>query len=168
MTPKSAEKPTQRLKKGKQPADALPGDDGPPQVGAAAESEPRFLNRELSALDYNARLLACAEDEWRPALEQARFLAIVSRNLDEFFQIRVSGVREQIDAGVSASSPDGLTPREQLSVIQSRAQELVARQMKIFERDVKPRLHAGGVRITDWDDLKAVPAAGAPAGLRGA
>ena len=85
----------------------------------------------------------------------ARFLAIVSRNLDEFFQIRVSGVREQIDAGVAASSPDGLTPREQLSVIQSRAQELVARQMKIFERDVKPRLHAGGVRITDWEDLKA-------------
>ena len=88
-------------------------------------------------------------------IEQARFLAIVSRNLDEFFQIRVSGVREQIDAGVAASSPDGLTPREQLSVIQSRAQELVARQMKIFERDVKPRLHAGGVRITDWEDLKA-------------
>ena len=154
MTSKPVEKPPLRPEKGKRPVKALPGDDGGPR-SKAAEWEPRLMNRELSALDYNARLLACAEDEWRPALERARFLAIVSRNLDEFFQIRVSGVREQIDAGVSAQSPDGLTPREQLGVIQSRAQELVAQQTKIFERDVKARLHAGGVRITDWEDLKA-------------
>ncbi|MDF2749113.1 MAG: polyphosphate kinase 1 [Gaiellaceae bacterium] len=114
----------------------------------------RFFNRELSALDYNARLLACAEDERRPPLDRARFLAIFSRNLDEFFQIRVSGLREQADAGVTGSSPDGLSPRQQLDEIRARAQELVARQVQVFEHDVKPLLEGGGVRITEWDDLK--------------
>ena len=122
--------------------------------GSEVEHGTRFSNRELSALDYNARLLACAEDVRRPALDRARFLAIVSRNLDEFFQIRVSGLREQADAGVTRASPDGLSPRQQLDAIRARAQELVARQVHVFEHDVKPLLHEGGVRITEWDDLK--------------
>ena len=120
-----------------------------------ARPESRFLNRELSWLEYNARVLACAEDTWRPPLERARFLAIFSRNLDEFFQIRVSGLREQVEAGVAGASPDGMSPGEQLAAIRERAQELVARQSQVFERAVKPELHAGGVRITDWDDLKS-------------
>ena len=132
--------------------------NGAPAAGrgeeAVDEPEPRFFNRELSALDYSARVLSCAEDAWRPALERARFLAIFSRNLDEFFQIRVSGLREQAGAGVSGTSPDGMSPRAQIDAIRVRAQELVARQMQIFEGDVRPLLHAGGVRITDWDDLK--------------
>jgi polyphosphate kinase len=127
-----------------------PGDDD----GPAVEPASRFLNRELSTLDYNARVLACAEDTRRPALERARFLAIFSRNLDEFFQIRVSGVREQIDAGVAGTSPDGMSPREQLDAIRTRAQELVARQVQIFDHDVEPLLSAAGIQITDWDDLK--------------
>ena len=127
-------------------------DDADEESAVAAQS--RFFNRELSALEYNARVLACAEDARRPALDRARFLAIFSRNLDEFFQIRVSGLREQADAGVAGTSPDGLSPREQLDAIRLRAQELVARQMQVFERDVKRLLHAGGIRITDWEDLK--------------
>jgi polyphosphate kinase len=123
-------------------------------VEQAVEAESRFFNRELSWLDYNARVLACAEDAWRPPLDRARFLAIFSRNLDEFFQIRVSGLREQAAAGVSGTSPDGMSPREQLAAIRVRAQELVARQTQVFEREVKPRLHAGGIRIVDWGDLK--------------
>ena len=129
--------------------------------GAAAADErfevehgSRFFNREFSALEYNARLLACAEDVRRPALDRARFLAIFSRNLDEFFQIRVSGLREQADAGVTGASPDGLSPRQQLDEIRARAQELVARQVRVFEHDVKPLLYRRGVRITEWDDLK--------------
>ncbi len=118
------------------------------------EPESRFFNRELSWLDYNTRLLACAEDGWRPALQRAGFLAIVSRNLDEFFQIRVSGLREQLAAGISGTSPDGMSPREQLAAVRARAQELVSRQTQVFMRDVKPRLDAGGVQITDWADLK--------------
>jgi len=105
-------------------------------------------------LEYNARILACAEDESRSPLERARFLAILGRNLDEFFQIRVSGLREQLAAGVRGTSPDGMSPREQLEAIRARAQELVARQTHVFEKRVLPQLHADGVRITDWADLK--------------
>jgi polyphosphate kinase len=87
-------------------------------------------------------------------LERARFLAILGRNLDEFFQIRVSGLREQLAAGVAGTSPDGASPREQLDAIRARAQELVARQTHIFEKRVRPQLHSSGIRITDWTDLK--------------
>jgi polyphosphate kinase len=70
----------------------------------------RFLNRELSWLDFNARVLALAEDSELPPLERVRFLAIFSQGLDEFFQIRVSGLLEQVRAGVSPSTPEGMTP----------------------------------------------------------
>ncbi len=114
----------------------------------------RFWNRELSQLDFNERVLALAEDDARPPLDCAKFLAIVSQNLDEFFQIRVSGLREQAIAGVPGSSPDGMSPREQLDAIRERVERLVARQTEIFERQVRPRLRAGGLHIVDWDDLK--------------
>src|SRR6186997_1925074 len=128
----------------------LPKQSALPRSEPDVAVEPRFLNRELSALDYNARILDCAEDESRTPLERVRFLAIVGRNLDEFFQIRVSGLREQLAAGVRGTSPDGMSPREQLDAIRARAQELAARQVETFERDVKPLLHASGIRITDW------------------
>ena len=121
-----------------------------PRSGAQS----RFLNRELSWLDFNERVLAMAEDEGRPVLERARFLAIFSRNLDEFFQIRVSGLRGQLVAGVRGGSPDGMTPREQLDAIRDRVVALVERQTQIFERDIRPGLTAGGLQIADWDDLK--------------
>ena len=118
------------------------------------DAESRFLNRELSVLDYNARILACAEDKSRSPLERARFAAILGRNLDEFFQIRVSGLREQLIAGVPGTSPDGMSPREQLDAIRARAQELVARQTQVFEKQLRPQLSVDGIRITDWADLK--------------
>jgi polyphosphate kinase len=130
-------------------ADAEVGSD-PAQPRPAS----RFFNRELSWLDFNERVLALAEDGARPALERARFLAIFGRNLDEFFQIRVSGLREQVAAGVLGGSPDGMTPREQLDAIRDRVEELVERQTQVFERDVRPGLKAGGLQIVDWDDLK--------------
>jgi polyphosphate kinase len=115
--------------------------------------ESRFLNRELSALDYSARILACAEDEANPAREQARFLAIFARNLDEFFHIRVSGLREQLSAGIPGTSPDGMSPREQLDAISARAQELTSLHAQVFEKRVRPRLCAEGIRIVDWADV---------------
>ena len=133
-------------------ASFMPTADGDEEP--AVELDRRFFNRELSALDYDARVLACAAEARRPALERAQFLAIFSRNLDEFFQIRVSGLRDQLGAGVSGTSPDGMGPREQIDAIRARAQELVATQTRLFEREVKPLLRAGGVRITDWDELK--------------
>jgi polyphosphate kinase len=116
--------------------------------------DPRFLNRELSWLDFAERVLRLAEDKSRPALERAKFLAIFSRSLDEFFQIRVSGLREQALAGVPGTARDGMSPREQLDAIRDRVLALVARQTQIFERQVRPLLKAGGVQIVDWDDLK--------------
>ncbi len=126
--------------------------DDEARVESAAAS--RFFNRELSWLDFNERVLALAADNARPALERAMFLAIFSRNLDEFFQIRVSGLREQVGAGVRGSSPDGLSPREQLDAIRDRVEELVTRQTEIYEKELRPRLKAGGVQLIDWDDLK--------------
>src|SRR5690606_27323802 len=74
----------------------------------------RFLNRELSWLDFNARVLAQAEDERVPLLERAKFLAIFAQNLDEFFQVRVAGLKDQVAAGIIATTPDGRTPAQQL------------------------------------------------------
>ena len=124
------------------------------EEAVGVDATARFLNRELSQLDYYARVLACAEEDTRTALEQARFVAIVSQNLDEFFQIRVSGLREQLKAGVLGTSPDGMTPRAQLEAIRARSQELVAHQTRVFAKQVRPRLRSAGIAITDWADLK--------------
>jgi polyphosphate kinase len=114
----------------------------------------RYANRELSWLDFNARVLALAEDLDRPLLERVRFLAIFSDNLDEFFQIRVAGLREQLSVGITAAtSPDGLTPREALDAISDRVRLLTTRQHQIWAKSVRPRLEANGIRIVDWDDL---------------
>jgi polyphosphate kinase len=135
-------------------AELVSGD--PRHEASLPTADARFFNRELSWLDFNERVLALAEDDARPPLERAKFLAIFSRNLDEFFQIRVSGLREQLIAGVPGTSADGMSPAEQLGAIRDRVQALVARQMQVFERDVRPRLDAGGVKIVDWGDLRNV------------
>jgi len=114
----------------------------------------RYLNRELSRLDFNERVLALAEDESQPLLERVKFLAIVSQNLDEFFQIRVAGLKEQAAAGLSATSPDGLDPREQLDVIRTAVESLCTRMSRVFTK-LRPRLASAGIRIVDWDELKA-------------
>jgi polyphosphate kinase len=144
--------------KGKSTGSESPADlDGHAET---RETEPklmddaRFLNRELSRLEFNERVLALAEDEARPPLERAKFVAIFSENLDEFFQIRVAGLKEQAVAGISGTSPDGMTPGEQLDAIRRRTQRLVDRQTAIFAGQVAPQLASGGVRITDWGDLK--------------
>jgi polyphosphate kinase len=114
----------------------------------------RFLNRELSRLDYNARVLALAEDESRAPLERAKFLAIFAQNLDEFFQIRVSGLKEQFVAGVAGTPSDLSDPKDQLQAIRRRTEELVKRQTTVFNERVAPQLAAGGVHIADWESLK--------------
>ena len=90
-----------------------------PAVSSVPPSS-RFANRELSWLDFDARVLALAEDNARPLLERVRFLAIFSINLDEFFQIRVAGLKEQVSVGLASTSPDGMTAREQLDAISRR------------------------------------------------
>ena len=113
----------------------------------------RFANRELSWLDFNARVLALAEDNARPLLERVRFLAIFSNNLDEFFQIRVAGLKEQLSVGLATTSPDGMTAREQLDEISGRVRLLMKRQHQIWAKSVRPRLAAAGISVVDWEDL---------------
>ena len=125
----------------------------PPIPEVTRESTSRFVNRHLSWLDFNARVLALAEEPDRPLLERCKFLAIFSSNLDEFFQVRVGGLREQLHAGVTALSPDGMTPTGQLVAIRARVDELVARQMRIFSNEIIPALDAEGIRICDYPTL---------------
>jgi polyphosphate kinase len=122
-------------------------------AGVDAAHPRRFLNRELSVLDFNQRVLALAEDASLPLLERAKFLAIFSQNLDQFFQVRVAGLQAQADAEVGSLSPDGQTPREQLAAIQSRVLELVAVAQELFLKDLVPALGAVGIRFSDWSDL---------------
>ena len=113
----------------------------------------RFLNRELSWLAFNERVLALAEDRSVPLLERAKFLAIFSQNLDEFFQVRVAGLMEQVAAGLHAGTSDGTSPAQQLTAIRERVVELVGRQAHVFLDDVVPALAAVGIRLSSWDEL---------------
>ena len=92
----------------------------------------RYLNRELSELDFNARLLDLAAEPGVPLLERAKFLAIFSERVDEFFQVRVAGLKDQVAAGLVSRSPDGRTPLEQLRAIRAKVEVLVERQSSIF------------------------------------
>ena len=123
--------------------------------GAAVPPEWRSqINRELSWLDFNARVLALAESPSVPLLERARFLAIFSRNLDEFFQVRVGGLKQQVLLGVGQRSPDGLSAREQLRAIRVRVSDMVARHSRCFTDDVSVGLEQAGIRICDWSTLE--------------
>ena len=113
----------------------------------------RFTNRELSWLEFGARLLDLAEDERTPLLERVKFLAIFSEGLDEFFQVRVAGLKDQVDAGLRARSADGLRPSETLRAIGARVSELVERQSHIFVDEIAPELAAAGIRLSDWSSL---------------
>jgi polyphosphate kinase len=113
----------------------------------------RFFNREFSRLDFDSRVLSMAEDRGRPLAERLRFLAIVSDSLDDFFQVRVAGLREQVMAPMNLTSPDGMTPEEQLEGIGERVRDLVARQSAVFTGDVVPALAQAGVEITRTGDL---------------
>src|SRR3954469_13864520 len=102
------------------------------QAAADASPETRYINRELSWLDFNSRVLALAEDPATPLLERAKFCAIFASNLDEFFYVRVAGLKDQAAAGVAASGPDGLSPSGQLEAIRERVDGLLKRQAAAF------------------------------------
>ncbi|HXW75964.1 MAG TPA: polyphosphate kinase 1 [Candidatus Eremiobacteraceae bacterium] len=118
----------------------------------------QYLNRELSWLDFNARVLALAEDASVPLLERVNFLAIFSRNLDEFFQVRVAGLKEQLSAGLSATAPDAIPTPEVLHTIRGRVQDMVARQARVFGSDIVPRLHREGIALLDYAALDGTAA----------
>ncbi|MCU1615473.1 MAG: Polyphosphate kinase [Frankiales bacterium] len=116
-------------------------------------SADRFLNRELSWLDFNTRVLELAEDDVLPLLERVKFLSIFASNLDEFYMVRIAGLKRRQSTGLSVRSPDGLTIKEQLALITRRTRELVHRHADVFLKDVEPRLADHGIRIVHWEDL---------------
>ncbi|QCB92785.1 RNA degradosome polyphosphate kinase [Cellulomonas shaoxiangyii] len=113
----------------------------------------RFLDRELSWLAFNQRVLELAEDPEQPLLERVRFLAIFASNLDEFFMVRVAGLKRRIATGIAVTAASGLSPRQVLEAISERAHELMERHAAVFQRDVQPALAAEGITIVRWDDL---------------
>ena len=115
--------------------------------------EDRYLNRELSWLDFNARVLALADDKSLPLLERTKFLAIFASNLDEFYMVRVAGLKRRDEMGLSVRSADGLTPREQLRRISERTQQLSVRHARVFLDSVRPALADEGIVIVTWADL---------------
>jgi polyphosphate kinase len=127
----------------------------PPAPSVAAEvdlEDPSlYFNRELSWLDFNARVLELAEDSSIPLLERLRFCSIYSSNLDEFFMVRVAGLTDQAEAGIDARGPDGLRPSEQLDAIAEQVSELDRRQQACFQKTLRPALAEHGIRILSLD-----------------
>jgi polyphosphate kinase len=112
-----------------------------------------FINRELSLLDFQQRVLAEVQDKKNPLLERVKFLAIFGSNMDEFFMVRVSGIRKLVEANVSEISSDGMTPREQLAAIRKRALELYAEAHQCYLRELLPELDKTGIHILNYTKL---------------
>jgi polyphosphate kinase len=131
--------------------------EAPPAATSPAVDNPlpedRYLNRELSWLDFNARVLALAADTSLPLLERAKFLAIFASNLDEFYMVRVAGLKRRDEMGLSVRSADGLSPREQLRRINERTQQIADRHAHVFLDSVRPALADEGIVIVTWAEL---------------
>jgi polyphosphate kinase len=113
---------------------------------------PRLLNRELSWVEFNARVLELAEDDTLPLLERVKFVAIFANNLDEFFMVRVAGLLELAESDVPVRSVDGLAPRQALDEIRRRVGELTARQGRLWRKEFRPALAAAGIDVATIDE----------------
>src|SRR5204863_3611203 len=118
-----------------------------------------FINRELSWLEFNRRVLEEAQDPTQPLIERVKFLTIVSSNLDEFFEIRVAGIKQQIESETSDISPDGLSPTETFDRIQKTVRQLVAAQYALWNNELLPELSKNGIYVREIADLPAKRAA---------
>jgi polyphosphate kinase len=141
------------------PEPVVPSTDGPPPQPTPASSsaglpDHRFLDREVSWLAYNRRVLELGQDRSVPLLERAKFLAIFSTNLDEFFMVRAAGLKRRIATGLAVTAPSGLTAREQLDHISRCAHDFVAEQARCFIGDMLPELDKEGIGVLRWNELE--------------
>ena len=118
-----------------------------------------FINRELSWLEFNRRVLEEAQDATQPLIERVKFLSIFSSNLDEFFEIRVAGIKQQIESETSDVGPDGLSPTETFNAIQKTVRDLVATQYALWNTEISPALTKHNIRVLDVTQLNAKRAA---------
>jgi polyphosphate kinase len=136
----------------------VPASSEPVQASQISAPE-NFINRELSWLEFNRRVLEEAQDPTQPLLERVKFLTIFSSNLDEFFEIRVAGIKQQIESETSDVGPDGLSPTEIFNSIQRVVRELVAAQYVLWNNELLPELAKNGIRVRDVAQLSAKRAA---------
>ena len=115
-----------------------------------------YINRELSLLEFQRRVLEEAWDESKPLLERIKFLAIFGSNMDEFFMVRVSGIRKMVEARIMDVSPDGATPPDQLAAIRKLSQELMIEAQRFYQRKLLPKLDKAGIHIIDYHKLSKV------------
>ena len=123
----------------------------PEEPSAPPLPDDRFLDRELSWLAFNERVLELAEDPRLPLLERAKFLAIFASNLDEFFMVRVAGLKRRIATGIAVRAASGAMPREVLEGIYAKSAQLMQRQAALFHNEVEPALAAEGIEVLRWD-----------------
>ena len=116
-------------------------------------NQPQLFNRELSWIEFNARVLKEGLDRSLPLLERLKFLSIFSTNLDEFFMVRVAGLQEQLDTNPMSLSPEGLTPATQLKLISERLRPLLNLQTRCLLKEILPGLRQLGIRIVEYEDL---------------
>src|SRR6266850_5662557 len=125
----------------------------PALLPTAAGATRLFFNRELSLLEFHKRVLEEGLDETNPLLERLKFLSIFSSNLDEFFMIRVSGLKEELEENVTELSPDGMTPGEQLQEIRKRIIPMLEEQTSCLREQILPELEAAGIHVVAYDTL---------------
>src|ERR1700751_877701 len=134
-----------------------------PQVSQTVHNRSRdpknFINRELSWLAFNRRVLEEAQDPMQPLIERVKFLTIFSSNLDEFFEIRVAGIKQQIESQTSELGPDGLSPTEVFNRIQKTVRELFAEQYTLWKNELLPELAKNGIYVREIAELPAKRAA---------
>ena len=131
----------------------------PPQPNERFSDPKNFINRELSWLEFNRRVLEEAQDPTQPLIERVKFLTIFSSNLDEFFEIRVAGIKQQIESETSDVGPDGLSPTETFNSIRRVVSELVATQYALWNNELLPQLTENGIRVREVSQLSAKRAA---------
>jgi polyphosphate kinase len=132
-----------------------PAQDLAPKETIDLDDPSLYINRELGWLQFNRRVLEEALDERHPLLERVKFLSIFSSNLDEFFMIRVSGLRRQVEARTLKTPPDGMTPVEQLAAIRRELLSELSRQSDCWHFDLLPKLRQAGIEVLNYDDLKS-------------
>src|SRR6266446_5013065 len=135
----------------------LPPDEAPTKPDFSAPKN--FINRELSWLEFNRRVFEEAKDPTQPLLERVKFLGIVSSNLDEFFEIRVAGIKQQIASETSDVGPDGMSPTEIFEAIQRVAHEMVAQQYSLWNKEIEPLLQENNIHLRQIAELSARRAA---------